>query len=195
MRGALGRLSSATGVAAVALLALYPVAAYLSLKSFRPAWLAGLLIVASLVRLLTARLAGARISAALWLVPVAGIGLAAFSVLRSTPNAMLFYPALVNGALLAVFGASVVWPPTVVERIARLRDGALPPEAIRYTRRVTIAWAAFFVVNGTLALYTACCASLGTWALYNGFVAYLMIGAMFAGEYWIRRRVLGARRR
>jgi len=101
----------------------------------------------------------------------------------------------VNGALLVVFGGSVLYPPTVVERIARLRDGALPPEAVRYTRRVTIAWTAFFVVNGGLALYTACLTSLDTWALYNGFIAYLMIGAMFGGEYWIRRRVLGARRR
>ena len=74
---------------------------------------------------------------------------------------MLYYPAIVNGVLLVVFGGSVLYPPTVVERIARLREGALPAEAVRYTRRVTIAWVVFFVSNGGIALYTACFAALG----------------------------------
>lgn len=27
------------------------------------------------------------------------------------------------------------------------------------------------------------------WALYNGFISYLLMGLMFAGEWLIRRRV------
>jgi uncharacterized membrane protein len=194
MHEPLTRVSRIAGGAAVALLVLYPVAAYFSLRSLRPGWLAGLLIVASFVRLIAARASGTPLTPQLLLVPVGGIALALWSLLRAAPDAMLYYPALCNGVLLCVFGYSVLYPPTVVERIARLEDGPLTPEAVRYTRRVTIAWVAFFVVNGSIAVYTALRTSLNTWALYNGFVAYLLIGAMFGGEWLLRARVLAARR-
>ena len=189
------RASRIAGAAAVALLVLYPIAAYFSLRSLRPGWLAGLLIVASLARLIAARASGTPITPQLLLVPVGGIALALWSLLRATPDAMLYYPALCNGALLCVFAYSVLHPPTVVERIARLKDGPLTPEAVRYTRRVTLAWVAFFAVNGSIAVYTALLTSLDTWALYNGFIAYLMIGAMFGGEWLVRARVLAAQRK
>jgi uncharacterized membrane protein len=195
MQERLKRASRIAGAAAVALLLLYPLAAYFSLRSLRPGWLAGLLIVVSCARLIAARASGTPLTPQLLLVPVGGIALALWSLLRATPDAMLYYPALCNGALLCVFAYSVLHPPTVVERIARLKDGPLTPEGVRYTRRVTIAWVGFFVVNGSIAVYTALFTSLDTWALYNGFIAYLLIGAMFGGEWLVRARVLGAERK
>ena len=41
----------------------------------------------------------------------------------------------------------------------------------------------------TLALATALWASDKTWALYNGLIAYLLMGALFAGEWLVRGRV------
>jgi uncharacterized membrane protein len=195
MQERLKRASRIAGAAAVALLVLYPLAAYLSLRSLRPGWLAGLLIAASFARLIAARASGTPLTPQLLLVPVGGIALALWSLLRATPDAMLYYPAFCNGALLCVFAYSVLHPPTVVERIARLKDGPLTPAAVRYTRRVTIAWMGFFVVNGSVAVYTALFTSLDTWALYNGFIAYLLIGAMFGGEWLVRARVLAAERK
>jgi uncharacterized membrane protein len=32
--------------------------------------------------------------------------------------------------------------------------------------------------------------SLEVWALYNGLLAYLLMGAMFAGEWLVRRKVM-----
>jgi uncharacterized membrane protein len=186
------RVSRIAGALAVALLVLYPLAAYFTLRSLHPGWLAGLLIAASLARLVAARVSGAPLTPRLLLLPAAGIALALWSLLREAPDAMLYYPALCNGALLCVFAFSVLRPPTVVERIAQLKDGPLTPEAVRYTRRVTIAWSAFFVVNGSIAVYTALFTSLDTWAFYNGFIAYLMIGAMFGAEWLVRSRVLAA---
>jgi uncharacterized membrane protein len=55
---------------------------------------------------------------------------------------------------------------------------------------VTFAWCAFFIGNGAIALYTAMFASFASWTLYNGLIAYLLIGAMFGGELLTRRRVL-----
>jgi uncharacterized membrane protein len=83
-----------------------------------------------------------------------------------------------------------VFPPTIVERLARLQRPDLPVEAVPYLRRVTIAWSLFFVGNGTVALYTATRASFETWAFYNGFLAYVLIGAMFGGEFLTRMRAM-----
>jgi uncharacterized membrane protein len=48
----------------------------------------------------------------------------------------------------------------------------------------------FFVCNGAIAAVTALAASDRVWALYNGAIAYGLIGAMFAGEWIVRQRVM-----
>src|SRR5215831_7157009 len=47
------------------------------------------------------------------------------------------YPVLMNVVLLGVFAASLRRGPSVVERLARMREPDLPPRAVAYTRRVT----------------------------------------------------------
>ena len=98
------------------------------------------------------------------------------------------YPALVNAVMLVVFAASLWKPPTVIERLARLRHPDLPPEGVRWVTNVTKAWCLFFVLNGGIALWTALAASDATWALYNGAIAYVLIGAMLGGEWLLRPR-------
>ena len=126
----------------------------------------------------------------LLLICCGAIALALVTLWRGSSSAMLYYPVLVNGVMLVAFAGSLLSPPTVVERIARLRDKDLPAEAIPYLRRVTAAWCVFFILNGAIALYTATASSFETWALYNGLIAYILIGAMFAGEFLIRMRVM-----
>jgi len=58
--------------------------------------------------------------------------------------------------------------PSMIERLARLREPRLPQAAIAYTRRVTQVWCVFFAINGAIALVTAIWASDQVWALYNG---------------------------
>jgi len=70
--------------------------------------------------------------------------------------------------------------------LARDRQPDFPPAAVAYTRRVTQIWCGFFAVNGVIALYTALFASLQQWTFYNGFLAYLLMGFLFAGEYCAR---------
>jgi uncharacterized membrane protein len=150
-----------------------------------------LLAAVCLLRLVLLRLRGAasRGGPYLELLCVGGVVLAAVSFSFDSTAAVLYYPVLVNVALLLVFAASLVSPPSVIERIARLREPALPPAAVAYTRRVTVVWAAFFVLNGAAAFYTARFTPIETWALYNGLVAYLLIGALFAIELVVRRAV------
>lgn len=115
--------------------------------------------------------------------------LAAAAALGNALLPLKLYPALVNAVLLTVFAVSLMHPPSAIERLARLREPDLPPAAIAYTRKVTWVWCGFFVVNGTLALATALWADAATWALYNGLIAYGLIGTLFAIEWLVRRRV------
>ncbi len=116
---------------------------------------------------------------------VLAAGLALIVLACRNPHALplKLYPVLVNVAMLGVFGWSLRHPPSLVERMARLRAPNLPPSGVAYTRRVTQAWCVFFVCNGAVAAVTALAASDRVWALYNGAIAYGLIGAMFAGEW------------
>lgn len=171
-----------TRIVLLAMLSLaYPLAVYLLLGRFEPRWLALLLCLLAVLRAIAAR-------EALWLwAALATGGLAAWASLGNAVLPLKLYPVLVNAALLLVFGLSLRFGPPVAERLARLRDPVLPPAAVAYTRRVTQVWCGFFACNGAIALATALWASERTWALYNGLVAYILIGTLFAIEWLVRR--------
>lgn len=185
--------AASLSVALVGVLVLYPFFVYFGIGRFGVGPIAGVLAVVCLLRLLVlrARNGSQPFTRGLVIVCVGGLALAAASFVLESEEAVLYYPVLVNAGLLAVFAASLVSPPSIVEQVARLREAELPPHAVAYTRRVTIAWTVFFAVNGGVALYTAAWTSLETWALYNGFIAYFLIAAMFGVELAIRSFVIG----
>ena len=191
------RLNSWMSVAVVGVLVAYPLLVYFGLGRFGVRGVGLSLIVVCALRLALSLVRRDRglPTAQLLLIGGGGILLAGASVVGASPKPMLHYPVVVNGAMMLLFAWSLARPPTVVERLARLRDPELPPEGVRYTRGVTIAWVTFFVVNGGAALYTALYASLETWALYNGLIAYILIGVMFGTEFLIRAAVMARLRR
>ncbi|MCC6591837.1 MAG: hypothetical protein IT479_01055 [Xanthomonadales bacterium] len=167
-----------------ALTLVYPVAVYLSLDRFEPRWLALLLLAIAL-----ARLGGGRRDPLAWATAATALALALLSGWFNAWLPVKLYPVAVNALLLVLFGLSLRHPPSFVERLARLQEPQLPAHAVAYTRRVTQVWCGFFVLNGGIALWTALYASHAAWALYNGLLAYLLMGALFAGEWWVRQRV------
>lgn len=184
-------LGTTLSVAVVIALGAYPLLVYLSVGRFGPGGVAALLAAVCLVRLAVLRMRGQPSFGGPYLtaVSIGGLLLAAASFWLDSSGAVLYYPVLVNAALLVVFAASLASPPSVVERIARLREPDLPRAGVLYTRRVTIVWTVFFALNGAAALYTALFATLETWALYNGLIAYVLIGTLFAVELAIRAAV------
>lgn len=160
---------------------LYPFAVYFSVQHIEPRLVAVLLAV-----LLLARLGGA--DGPMRPMLFMGLLFAAFAAWHNQLLTLRFYPVIVNLALLALFATSLFYPPSVVERMARLKTPDLPPQGIIYTRRVTQVWCLFFMLNGSVALITAIWSSFEVWSLYNGFIAYVLIGLLFAGEYWVRQR-------
>ncbi|MCY1551513.1 hypothetical protein D9M68_878490 [compost metagenome] len=105
------------------------------------------------------------------------------------PALLRWYPVLLSAMLLGLFGLSLKFGPPLVERLARLREPQLPEVAVRYTRTVTQVWALFFLVNGLLAASLTLWAPLAWWTLYNGLIAYLLMGLLFAGEWLVRQHV------
>lgn len=157
------------------------------LGRFEPRWLAVLLCALALLRAFATR-------ERIWLFAAAGTALLALWATAFNASLPLkLYPALVNAAMLLLFGLSLRFPPTVVERLARLQEPDLPPEAVGYTRRVTQMWCGFFILNGGIAVITALWSSERVWALYNGLIAYVLMGTLFAGEWLVRQRVKARR--
>ncbi len=99
------------------------------------------------------------------------------------------YPVMVSLSVATIFGLSLRFPPTIVERIARITEPNLPPEGIIYTRRVTAVWVVFLVINAIISAISAIWGSLAQWTLWNGLLSYLLMGTLFIGEMIVRRFV------
>jgi uncharacterized membrane protein/acyl-CoA synthetase (AMP-forming)/AMP-acid ligase II len=104
------------------------------------------------------------------------------------------YPVAVSGTLLAVFSSSLLFPPSIIFRMACLADrsiqGSVAERRIEgYCRKVCAVWCLFFICNGTIAAYTAFFCSDRVWSVYNGGVSYILMGILFAVEYIIRKQV------
>lgn len=120
-----------------------------------------------------------------WLIGGAALMLLTFLLDQYDP--LYWYPALVNLVLLLMFGHSLYAPPSVIERMARLQDPHLPNHAIEYTRKVTMVWCGFFIINGSIAAATAWYGDEQIWTIYNGIIAYSLIASLFIAE-WLYRQ-------
>ncbi|MCV2368072.1 COG4648 family protein [Roseateles oligotrophus] len=165
------------------LTAAYPLLVYFGLGRFEPRWLALMLAGLALLRAIGS-------PDRFWRWAAAGaLALAGVSALGNAALPLKLYPVLVNTVLLCVFGASLLHPPSAIERLARLREPELDAHGVAYTRRVTQVWCGFFLVNGGIALATGLWASNAQWALYNGLISYLLMGLLLGGEWLVRQRL------
>jgi uncharacterized membrane protein len=96
-------------------------------------------------------------------------------------------PMAVSLFLLGTFGWSLFSGLPIVERFARLVDPDLPDFCVPYCRKVTIAWCVFLAANALCAGLLAFAGSFEAWAIYTGLLAYLLLGAAFAGEFVVRK--------
>jgi len=175
----------------------YPALIYLALTVAEPR-----IVAASALLLVTARLAlvspGKLFDYLRALgLPVVAVGLVLVTAaIWNSSTGLLLTPALVSFALLVVFARSLAKGEPIIERIARVQVEDLSEGEIRYCRRVTVLWCVFFLLNGAAATWLAVAGDLERWALYTGFLSYLLIGVVFASEFvyrqWRFRRYLGA---
>ncbi|MFL0796654.1 MAG: hypothetical protein K6L73_04100 [Cellvibrionaceae bacterium] len=167
------------------LLILYPALVYFGLQNMKPSDVAWLLLAVISVRLILTLKDTKSQGLALSTTGVAAIVLWA-SALSDSELGLKFYPVAINLTLLCIFALSLIKPPSVIERIARLKEPNLPETGVQYTRKVTGIWCVFFTLNGTAALYSTTL-SLEAWTLYNGLISYILMGILLGGEMLYRK--------
>jgi uncharacterized membrane protein len=177
-------MKTAVSVLIGVLTILYPFAVFFGIRHFEPWKIAGLLIVLLALKLIMG------FKGKHWGTPLLIVSMVycAYAVWSNDLLTLRFYPVLVNTGMLVLFAWSLVSPPPIIERLARIQHPNLPPEGTVYTRRVTQVWCAFFIINGSIALVTALWSSFEIWSLYNGLIAYLLMGILFAVEYIVRMK-------
>ena len=175
----------------IMLMLAYPAVIIFGIQFFQPRYVAMLIALLLIVRW--------KAEAKSVLAGMSRLYLAVFFVLliciivitiTNNETMLRLYPALVNCGMLLIFGFSLKYPPSLIERFARLHATDLTAAGISYTRKVTQVWCVFFVFNGSVAAITALYTSREVWSLYNGLVAYILMGVLFAGEWLIRRRFI-----
>jgi predicted LPLAT superfamily acyltransferase/uncharacterized membrane protein len=119
------------------------------------------------------------------LLPVAGV--IALAVVLDDSRFILALPVFINLALLGVFARSLTGEVSIVERIARLQDPDLTSAEAAHCTQVTRVWCGFFLLNAGVIAALAVTATLAWWTLYTALLSYLLMGALFAGEFVLRR--------
>ncbi|MDX3774799.1 hypothetical protein QE250_11785 [Chromatiaceae bacterium AAb-1] len=171
-----------------AALCLYPFYVWYAISYWHPA--AALLPVAMLLLLKSCLPGTERTTRAFFAITALFLLLALW--LEQAEQAMLFYPVWVNAGLLLLFSASLIFPPPVIERLARLMEGELDARGIAYTRKVTQVWCVFFLLNGGIAAITAVIGNWNIWLWYNGVISYGLMGLLMLIEWQVRRVVKAA---
>ena len=120
-----------------------------------------------------------------WVAGIIAIALL-IAVLFGSAMIAKLVPFAIHVSLFLVFWKSLHTTP-LIEQFARLDFPDLPPEIEHYVRRLTQIWAGFFAANAIVSLSLAFSGSERLWALYNGLLIYLLIGALFAGEFIWRK--------
>jgi uncharacterized membrane protein len=171
--------------AGLALALAYPFAVHYAVLSGRAA--PALALLAGLAGYVMAMLLpiGPRVR---WLLPLAASALA-----LTAPDAgnRLFDvpPILIPIALCWLFGRTLVKGRTpLISRFAELEQGgALTAELARYTRRLTWVWTLFFIALAAVSAWLAASGDRVAWSWFTNFASYLLVGALFLGEYAYRR--------
>ena len=165
----------------------YPFLVYFGLTWLPPKILIGVVLGALLVRVIIMRSTLPASRLLIW-PAILAISVMTIGAVIQGQVAIKLYPVVISFALCAAFIGSVIKPPSIIEIIARLREPDMPQSGVIYTRRVTVVWGGYFLLNGMVASWTALYGTIEQWTLYNGFVSYCLTGCLFAGEYLVRKR-------
>lgn len=108
------------------------------------------------------------------------------AALSQSQAMLLYYPAVVNFTLSGVFLYSLRQGDPLLLRIIRARGISVSVHGPRYLYRLTGIWAAFFIINGLISIWTSTL-SIEAWTLYNGFLSYCLVAVLVGAEYAFRR--------
>lgn len=101
-----------------------------------------------------------------------------------------------QGLLAGMFGHTLLpgYEPLIAQLARRVHREDYSEAIARYARQATWAWTLYFVAMGLASVLIFVLAPLAVWSYFVNFLSFLTLGAMFAGEYAVRRwRLRGIR--
>lgn len=179
------------GIVSTLFLVASPFVLYWTLTHHNVAIAAGTLIAWVIVRtipvLLTARSEQRR--AALQL-PAIALVFALIGWILNNGTWLLVMPAATQATFGLAFLRSVDRKRArtpLIEHFARMVKAELSVEEQAHCRRWTLIWGIYLIALAGLGLVLARFASLKVWTLYVGLLSYVLVGALFAVEYLVRK--------
>lgn len=122
-----------------------------------------------------------------WALPPAAAAL----ILVAAPQAewlLYFPPVAINLALCWVFGRTLVRGRTpLIARFALMEQRELTAELARYARTITWLWTLLFAAAAATSLALALSGNRDAWSLFTNLLNYLLVAALFLGEFAYRR--------
>lgn len=184
------------------LLLTYPFIVYFGLSYFEPSILAVIVGLLCLLRHFSQPLNAQKQRGKiphLNILLMGVLSLFAYTSLTNSELALKFYPVVVNLSFLIIFAYSLFKPPSVIEIFARLQLKKTQydinqeninihnDELVKYTRKVTIIWCAFFIINAIIASWTIFHSDPQYWLIYNGMISYIFMGILIVVELVYRK--------
>jgi uncharacterized membrane protein len=144
--------------------------------------------LALLAALATYLVAGAWIQHPLrWFAPLAA-GAAVYWAAPPAEWLLFLPPVLINLALAWVFGRTLVRGRIpLIARFALMEQATLSAEMAGYARTLTWVWTLLFVAAAAISLALALSGDRDAWSLFTNLINYLLVGALFLGEFVYRR--------
>lgn len=99
---------------------------------------------------------------------------------------LLVLPSATQATFGLAFLRSLSGTP-LIEHFARMMKPELGAPQIAHCRRWTLIWGIYLVALAAVGLALARWATLSVWTVYVGVVSYVLVGALFAVEYLIRK--------
>lgn len=166
----------------ITLMLIYPFLVGWSLSHGHFVWVSGMLVGLGVIRLLS------KSHSLMWPLTWFAILCGGLSLILKDHAWLKMYPVFMSVGALIIFATTLIKPPSMIERFARLAEPNLPESGVQWTRKVTMVWCGFFIINGMIALATVLFAPMKIWVIYNGFISYVLMGVLLLGEFILRKR-------
>jgi uncharacterized membrane protein len=146
--------------------------------------------------LLIALAAAARTPQRVWLLPLWACGCVALWLGRAPLVRHFEWGAYlehlsINLVMAFVFGRTLAaGRQPLCSQFAAVVHGTLTPAVAHYTRRITVAWAAFFLAIAGLSTLLFVTAPLVVWSTFANYMTLPLVAVMFVGEHAWRRVAL-----
>ena len=179
-------MAPASAVATAAGLA-WPVLSHAAALADRAAWMPAITAgVGAVIAIALATGAASLRTRIAWIAALVAIAV----VFIVAPALLVFAPpAAINLAFAVFFGGtlSAGSEPRIARYARRERGAPLPDDLARYTRALTWIWTIWFVAAAAIGVALAAFASLETWSAFANIASYVVVAALFVGEYAYRR--------